>query len=304
MLLLDSKRQYIYAWTPRHKFFEVVQPFTATGPAEVKRLVDMITPLVVGATKDLTDKRKQLFSKCIHIAMDNHFGGDDVLRYLGEGGWKGTMTRRCNCLPKSVPRRYFNFIKAAPVKTRSKVTQFEQPIIAVKHVKHQGSDRVSNKKDYILCHVSFQSTEGTNISMVNALLLVDSYLQDCIKGRGQQKRTWGIEMNEAQETYLKNYSAVDKIDQMLLGWDLTYRSWRWWHAPTSHAKATAMSMAYLLYLQCARGTVDPEWKVTPVSGPRFWQKMSLQMVQYKCSNLQYPGDEKMRKNTQMNKKKH
>ncbi len=111
-------------------------------------------------------------------------------------------------------------------------------------------------------------------------------------------------MNEAQETYLKNYSAVVKIDQMLLGWDLTYRSWGWWHAPTRHAKAIAMSMAYSLYLQCAKGTVDPEWNVTPVSGPRFWQRMSLQTVQYKCSNLHYPGDEKMRKNTQMNKKKH
>jgi hypothetical protein len=47
--------------------------------------------------------------------------------------------------------------------------------------------------------------------------LVDLYVHECNKGRGQQKRTWGIEMNEAQETYLKNYSAVDKIDQML--WD-------------------------------------------------------------------------------------
>ncbi len=36
----------------------------------------------------------------------------------------------------------------------------------------------------------------------------------------------------------------------------------------------------------------------------FGRRMSLQMVQYKCSNLQYPGDEKMRKNTQMNKKRH
>ncbi len=53
--------------------------------------------------------------------------------------------------------------------------------------------------------------------MVYALLLVDLYVRDCSKGRGQQKRTWGIEMNEARETYLKNYSAVDKIDQMLLG---------------------------------------------------------------------------------------
>ncbi len=109
-------------------------------------------------------------------------------------------------------------------------------------------------------------------------------------------------MNEARETYLKKYSSVKKIDQMLLGWDLSYRSWRWWHGPTRHAKAIAMSMAYSLYLQCAKGTVDPEWKVTPVSGPRFQQRMSLQMVQYKCSNLHYPGDEKMRKNTQTKKR--
>jgi hypothetical protein len=34
-------------------------------------------------------------------------------------------------------------------------------------------------------------------------------------------------MNEAHETYLKNYSVVDKIDHMLLGWDLSYRSWKW-----------------------------------------------------------------------------
>jgi hypothetical protein len=157
VLLLDSnKRRYIYAYTPRHKFFEVVQPFTASGPAEVKRLVDMNAPLVVGATKDPTDKRKQIFSECMHIAMDNHFSGDDVLRYLGEGGWKGTMTCRCNHLPKSAPRKYFNFIKTAPVNARSKVAQFEQPIIADKNVKHQDSDRQSeDKKDYVLCHVSF-----------------------------------------------------------------------------------------------------------------------------------------------------
>ncbi len=63
-------------------------------------------------------------------------------------------------------------------------------------------------------------------------------------------------------------------------------------------------MAYSLYLQCAKGTVDPEWKVTSVSGPRFWQRMSLQMVQYKSSNLHYPGDEKMHNTTQTKKRKH
>ncbi len=36
VLLLDSKRRYIYAYSPHHKCFELVQPFTATDPAEVK----------------------------------------------------------------------------------------------------------------------------------------------------------------------------------------------------------------------------------------------------------------------------
>ncbi len=85
VLLLDSKRQYIYAWTPHQKFFEVVRPFMVTGPAEVKHLVDIITPLLVGAAKDPTDNRKQLFSKCVHITIDNLFSGDEVLRYLGRG---------------------------------------------------------------------------------------------------------------------------------------------------------------------------------------------------------------------------
>ncbi len=50
--------------------------------------------------------------------------------------------------------------------------------------------------------------------------------------------------------------------------------------------------------------MDLEWTVTPVSGPRFRQRMSLQIVQCKSSILQYPGGNKMHKNTQMNKKNH
>ncbi len=86
------------------------------------------------------------------------------------------MTCRHDRLPKSVPKKYFNFIKAALVNARSKVAQFEKPIVAVKHVKNQDSDTVNEKKDYNLCHVSFQSTGGTNISTIHALLLVDLYV--------------------------------------------------------------------------------------------------------------------------------
>jgi hypothetical protein len=191
VLLLDSKRHYIYAWTPHHKFFEVVQRFTATGPAEVKPLVDMIAPLVVGATKDPTDKRKQLFSECVHIAMDNHFSGDDVLHYLGEGGWKGTITCRCNRLPKSVPRKYFNFIKAAKVNARYKVAQFEQPIIAVKNVNHQESDRVTVIRRitfFAMCH-SNQPEEPTSpwlmhFHWLNCMCVIAVRAGDIRRGHG------------------------------------------------------------------------------------------------------------------------
>jgi hypothetical protein len=170
--------------------------------------------------------------------MDNIFSGGEVLRFLGEGGWKATMTCRRDRLPKEAPKMYFNFLKATPVNTRSKVARFEQPLIAVKNViqprkkalnddddvqgtrastKKDNAPVADEKKDYVICHVSFQSTGGTIIESVNALSSVELYEHEQNKGRGNQKRTWGIEMNEARETYLKMYSAVNKINQMLLG---------------------------------------------------------------------------------------
>ncbi len=94
MLLLDSQRRYLYAWTSPHKSFEVKAPFTAMGPAEVVCLMNIITPLAKGAPKETNDKKRQIFEEHVHVAMDNFFGGDKVLRFFGEGGWKATMTCR------------------------------------------------------------------------------------------------------------------------------------------------------------------------------------------------------------------
>ena len=99
VLLLDSQRRYLYAWTPHHKFFEIKPPFTAMGPAEVVHLMDIIKPLIKGAPKEPDDKRRQIFEEHVHVAMDNFFSGDKVLRFLGEGGWKATMTCRHDWLP-------------------------------------------------------------------------------------------------------------------------------------------------------------------------------------------------------------
>jgi hypothetical protein len=134
----------MYAWTPCHKFFEIKAPFTAIGPAEVVCMRDIIK----GAPKEPTDKRRPIFEEHVHVAMDNFFSGDEVLRFLGEGGLKATMTCRCEWLPKEVPKMYFNFLKATPVSTRSKVARFEQPIIAVNNV-IQPKKKVLNDDDNV-----------------------------------------------------------------------------------------------------------------------------------------------------------
>jgi hypothetical protein len=140
-----------------------------------------------------------MFEEHVHVAIHNFFSGDKVLRFLGEGGWKATMTCRHDWLSKEVPKMHFNFLKAMLVNTRSKVARFEQPIIAVKNV-IQPRKKASNdddnvpvtrastkkdnelvadeKKDYVICHVSFQSTGGTNITSVNALSLVEFYVRE------------------------------------------------------------------------------------------------------------------------------
>jgi hypothetical protein len=56
VLLLDSQRWYLYAWTPHYKFFEFKAPFTAIGPAEVVCLMDITTPFIKGAPKEPNDK--------------------------------------------------------------------------------------------------------------------------------------------------------------------------------------------------------------------------------------------------------
>ncbi len=130
--------------------------------------------------------------------MDNYFSGDDILKYIVERGWKATMMCRHDRLPKDVPGHHFHNLKGKAVDLRSKVAHFEQPIIAVKRV--PGNQTC---KEYIMTHISFQLIGGTNMSSVNALSKVGPYVRECNKGRGDQKRQWGIKMNEARKTYLK-----------------------------------------------------------------------------------------------------
>ncbi len=100
------------------------------------------------------------------------------------------MTCRCDCLPKAVPKKYFNFVNAAPVNTKSKVAQFEKPIVAVKHVKKLDSDTENDKKDYIFAmFYSNQLEEPTFLQLMHCLWLI--YMRKIAVRAGDSRRGHG-----------------------------------------------------------------------------------------------------------------
>ena len=102
------------------------------------------------------------------FGMNNHFSGDPVASHMGERGYKTINTTRRDCLPgDGCTQDYCYYIKQVDVNHQSaRVTQFEQPTVAVEHVDHPSG---SDKESYCVAHVSFQSTGNTNNQSVNAL---------------------------------------------------------------------------------------------------------------------------------------
>ncbi len=70
-------------------------------------------------------------------------------------------------------------------------------------------------KAYTRTLVSFQSTGATNICGVNNLPSMTNYVSKKARGKGKTKRVWGIEQNEARETYLCHYYGIDNFDHMI-----------------------------------------------------------------------------------------
>ena len=200
----------------------------------------------------------------MYITMENHFSGENVVQLIEEMGHKTTMTTRRNCLVEGVDNKYLHH-KKKEVSARTRAARFEMPIVAVKEVKAKEG---SNVHDYCVVVASFQSTRSTNITTVNALNKVGLYVEERTRGRGDQKRVWGIEMNEAQRYYLTNYHAIDKYNQKIKTNDVSIKTSRWWQYPEGHTRSMAVVAAHEIYLNCGRGNVDPEWKIAkPMTGP-------------------------------------
>ena len=291
VIVLDRSWMRPRAYSHRHKLHTPPNGFTsAQGPCEARRIAEMIKPMV--EKEPQVQGVKKLFQDYPHFTWDNHFSGDQIMDWLGENGFSATMTCRRNRLPKDIPGMYWNK-EITGVNDRSKAARFVHPITAVKVFKFPSTD-AAKRKSYTRCHVSFQSTSSCNLSTVNALNVVKADIRKKNRGRGNNKRTWGIEMNDARDLYLGSYGKIDSLDHMIKNTALFYRSWKYWHSAMLHAKALACVVAYDMYLECCEGGLDPVWKMKPVDYWTFRDKLATGLLRYNPKNRKFPGDSKMR----------
>ena len=134
---------------------------------------------------------------------------DQAAKLIGEKGYHCISTNRRDRLPQGVAKRYFHGEKTQ-VNERTKVGRYIQPVIAVKTFKGSGT-----KKDYRQVYVSFQSTSSCNLRTINSLSKCNCSIRKKERGRGINKRIWGIEMNEARELYLAMYGKLDTVDHFV-----------------------------------------------------------------------------------------
>ena len=86
-------------------------------------------------------------------------------------------------------------------------------------------------------------------------------------------------MNEAQTLYLATYGFINNIDKLMV-----------------------VVVAYDMYCEVAKGKLNPSWKIQkPMSFWQFCNRLGIQMLYYDPKYCIYPGDERMRPHTALNK---
>lgn len=313
VMLLDAYRCRPYWYVHRHKCHNSFgKEWTKSGQSEVRMIMEGIAPFVNGSNSGC----RTIWSSKPHTTWDNHFSGDLIMEWLGNEGYATTMTCRRDRLPDKVPIEYFHHHKTTPGDKIAKYARFQNPITAVKIARRKdATDDCSPESFYTRVHVSMQSTSSTNFTTVNALN--QNFNSIRIRERGREaagtKRTWGIEMNDARELYLKTYGVIDTMDSQINRACIYYRSYKYWHSPKNHALAMAVTVAYDLYKECfCEEKAHKYWNFTTSeaeSAPKgvlsfmeFREKLALQATCYNPSHQYYPGDKNFRSVTQMSKK--
>ena len=334
-MLFDVHRRWPRAYIHRHKKHIRPPGFTAEGEFEMYNLLNQVNDMVIGevpssvelevlsseGVRKIKFPKKQIYTQHPHITADNHFSGKSVLDYAGRMGAGMTVTTRRDRYPVLELKTYVHHEKLSAGKTlnqRARHARYDNPIVAIRQAQAipaaptpndnmplRSNDRELGRREgkaYTQTLVSFQSTGATNISGVNNLPSAQLYVTTKSRGRGDEKRTWGIEQNEGRQTYLGHYFAVDNVDHMIKIAMIRFITWKYWHAPYLHCLSIAVIAAYDMYLEIAEGHLDQEWKVeTPMTFNKFRKELSIRMLSYDPRNNVYPGDEGFRNYTQQPK---
>jgi hypothetical protein len=79
------------AYIHRHKLHAKPPGWTTRGPSEVRKIMEMITPMIEGQEPEYGGQR-QIYEQKPHSTWDNHFSGDIICNWMGENGFGCTMT--------------------------------------------------------------------------------------------------------------------------------------------------------------------------------------------------------------------
>jgi hypothetical protein len=295
VLLMDSDRLRPRGYLHRQKNYRSKAPFPTKGMTEVFDLISRFVLHQVGEGK--------LWPTAPHLTVDNYFNGDEILNWMGQQGlgMLGTVAR--NRLPRGIEGKYFHKEAIIPaMKARSRLARLAGPITMVKDVP---ADEGKGHKAYRRVHCSFQSTGPCNLGSVNSIPSSYLYVKERTRGRGQFKRRWGIEMNQARELYLQTYGKIDQADSFIARSGVAYKSWKYYHSAVNQAKALAIAVAHDMYLECAEGKLDPLWKLEKgerLTFNEFQQRLGKQMIRYMPSQEAFPGDSNLRQHKQSKKK--
>jgi hypothetical protein len=129
VLVSDVHCNWPRAYTHRHKVWERPNGWGKEGPCEVRRIIEMLEPMVLGEKKK--EGWRQIFPEKPHMTCNNYFSGDEMMDYLGEKGFSATMTCQRNHLPSGVDDCFLHKEKTVPGNKYACVARFNKPIALV-----------------------------------------------------------------------------------------------------------------------------------------------------------------------------
>jgi hypothetical protein len=234
--------------------------------------------------------RKSIFSEPALITVDNYFSGEQTWKPFHAVDWGMLCTTNRNRLIFAKDTLHCS-------KVDSKTTKADRMMPPITIL----------LKDYPnFVHCSFLSTGPTNIVGVNALPRVNTYTRQKHRGRGEKKRIWEIEMNEARDMYLTRYGVIDRVDARLRRLRMKLLSCRYHLGAMLNGFGLAVIDAFGIWRDLADGNYGDEYKIEKEEqlGQDEWvMNASVDGVGYKTIDGMYPGDANTRLMKQSSKKK-